>query len=381
MTHRVDCIVGARPNFMKIAPIMKAFAASGGFETRLIHTGQHYDVEMNAVFFDELQIPNPDLNLEIGSGTHTQQTANVMMGLEQAFEANRPDLAVVVGDVNSTLAAALVAAKLQIPLAHVEAGLRSFDRAMPEEINRLITDRVSDLLLTTEHAAIDQLVSEGVARDAVHFVGNVMIDTLLGSLDRARPASVTIASHDKDGAFALAAEQGFGFVTLHRPSNVDRPLQLAALLEALNHISQDLPLVFALHPRTRARFDAERLWDRFDGAEILLTSPLSYLEMIGVMRDAKLAITDSGGVQEETTALGVPCLTVRDNTERPITISEGTNTLVGSSSEALKDAAARVLAGHSKAGRIPELWDGHAAERIVRIVDQYLKAAREHAAA
>lgn len=369
---RVDCIVGARPNFMKIAPIMKAFAESEMIEPRLIHTGQHYDVEMNSVFFDELGIPSPDLNLEIGSGTQTEQTAGVMIALEKALLDQRPDLLLVVGDVNSTVAAALVAAKLQIPLAHVEAGLRSFDLTMPEEINRLVTDRLSALLLTTEKQAEQQLMKEGVALEQIHFVGNVMIDTLLHNLDRAETPAVTMEKYGASQDFVSSASDRYAFVTLHRPSNVDEPNQLSELLHVLARVSEQIPIVFAVHPRTKARMEDAGLADVLRGPKVLMTPPIGYLEMLGLMQNAFVAITDSGGIQEETTALGVPCLTVRDNTERPITISEGTNTLVGSSADALLEAANKVLSGTSKRGNTPELWDGKASARITRILEDYL---------
>ena len=371
---RIDCIVGARPNFVKIAPLMRALKRRDGFDVRLVHTGQHYDIAMNAVFFEELSIPEPDINLEVGSGTQTEQTARIMLDLEKALLCDRPDMLVVVGDVNSTLAAALVAAKLLIPLAHVEAGLRSNDRTMPEEVNRLVTDRLSDLLLTTESEARDNLLREGVAPAQIHFVGNVMIDTLRACLERALPASATLAEHGADPAFRAAASAGYGFVTLHRPSNVDDPVALRGLFEALVDISRDVCLVFALHPRTRATATAADLMGLLSQGRILTTQPLSYLRALGLMRDARLAITDSGGVQEETTALGVPCLTVRDNTERPITVTQGTNTLVGRSPAALRQAVAGILASGGKSGRVPEFWDGRAAERIADHLDAFLRA-------
>jgi UDP-N-acetylglucosamine 2-epimerase (non-hydrolysing) len=372
----VDCIVGARPNFVKIAPILRALSAHGSFQARLIHTGQHYDVAMNAVFFDELAIPNPDINLEVGSGTHTEQTAQIMLGLEKVWASSRPHMVLVVGDVNSTVGAALVAAKLLIPIAHVEAGLRSNDRAMPEEINRLVTDRLSDLLLTTERAAGAQLISEGVAPEQIHFVGNVMIDTLRASLARAIPARQTFAEHGASQEFIASSLAGFGFVTLHRPSNVDNPDKLRGLLEVLVALSRELPLVFGMHPRTKAVVAANNLASFLTEGRMLVTPPLSYLRAIGLMREARLAITDSGGVQEETTALGVACLTVRDNTERPITVTEGTNILVGSSPDALAVAAREVLGREPKPGRIPEYWDGCAAERVAIHVHDFLVASQ-----
>jgi UDP-N-acetylglucosamine 2-epimerase (non-hydrolysing) len=370
---RIDCIVGARPNFVKIAPIMRAFCARDDLSARLIHTGQHYDVAMNAVFFEELGIPDPDINLEVGSGTGTEQTARIMLSLEPVLLANRPDLLLVVGDVNSTLAAALVASKLLIPLAHVEAGLRSYDRSMPEEINRLVTDRLSDLLFTTERSAIDNLVKEGIEPRRITFVGNVMIDTLYACLSRAVPAAVTLSEIETTPELAAdALEHGFAFVTLHRPSNVDDPAKLEQILTALARIARHIPLVFPMHPRTSAMIASGGLDPLLRAARVIVVPPLSYLRAIGLMREARLAITDSGGVQEETTALGVPCLTVRENTERPATVDQGTNTLVGSSPEALVAAAEDALVNGSKKGRVPALWDGRAAERITEEIMDYL---------
>lgn len=372
-SYHIDCIVGARPNFMKIAPILRALDATGRVSHRLIHTGQHYDEAMNSVFFDELGIKAPDINLEIGSGSQTEQTARIMLALEPALLARRPQMVLIVGDVNSTVAAALVAAKLLIPLTHVEAGLRSGDRSMPEEVNRLVTDRLSDLLLTTERDAVEQLKREGSDPANVHFVGNVMIDTLHANLARARPTTETIAKHaGPGGRFPSSIVDGYGLVTLHRPSNVDDPSTLGGLIEALCDISDSLPLVFPMHPRTRQRVESAGIMPMIDAAKILVTPPLGYLHMLGLMRSARLTITDSGGIQEETTALGVPCLTVRNNTERPITISEGTNTLVGASPGALRKAVSETLNGAGKEGRIPELWDGRAAERVANHVLSFL---------
>jgi UDP-N-acetylglucosamine 2-epimerase (non-hydrolysing) len=371
--RKIDCIVGARPNFVKIAPIMAALRSHGGFSTRLIHTGQHYDIAMNAVFFDELRIPPPDVNLEVGSGSGTEQTANTMLKLEPVLLARRPDLLLVVGDVNATVASALVSAKLQIPLAHVEAGLRSNDRAMPEEINRLLTDRLSNLLFVTERAGVDNLVKEGVELNRITFVGNVMIDTLCSCLKRAVPASATLSEIGATPGFAAAAlEKGFALATLHRPSNVDDPAKLAALLSALVQISHRAPLVFPLHPRTKVMIESAGLDQLLVGSSVIVAPPLSYLRAIGLMREAKFVITDSGGVQEETTALGVPCLTVRENTERPITLDEGTNTLIEASLDALIAAVEDILMNGGKKGRIPPMWDGKAAERIVEVISAYL---------
>lgn len=377
---KIDCIVGARPNFVKIAPIMRALARREGLMARLIHTGQHYDFVMNAVFFQELGIPAPDINLEIGSGSGTEQTARIMLALEPVFEAARPDLLMVVGDVNSTVAATLVAAKLGIPVAHVEAGLRSFDRSMPEEINRLVTDRLSDLLFATEKAALENLARENVPLEQVALVGNVMIDSLFACLERAAPPQETFGEIGASPAFLnAAAEKGFGFVTLHRPSNVDDPETLGAMLKALAGISADLPLVFPIHPRTRAVIAKSGLGGLIATDHIVTAPPLSYLRAIGLMRAARLVITDSGGVQEETTALGVPCLTARENTERPITIEEGTNTLIGADPAALTQAVRDILANGGKAGRVPPLWDGKAAERIAEAAHAFLVSRRRAA--
>lgn len=339
---RIDCVAGARPNFVKIAPILRALPAAG-LATRLIHTGQHYDRAMSEVFFAELGIPAPDINLGVGSGSGTTQTAQIMIGLEKVFAEARPDMLLVVGDVNSTLAAALVAAKLLIPTVHVEAGLRSGDWTMPEEVNRVVTDRLSSLLLTTELEAEARLVAEGIARDRIHFVGNVMIDSLVAAVPRAPLAEAIFRDHGATGAFLERAADGFGFATLHRPSNVDDPRRLAGLVEVLAEIADRTPLIFAVHPRTQARIAEHGLGDGLAVPGILTTPPLPYLQAVGVMKAARFVVTDSGGVQEETTALGVPCLTVRDTTERPVTIAEGTNTLVGLSNDALKGAIDDVL--------------------------------------
>ena len=368
----VACVVGARPNFVKIAPIMRAFARRG-LATRLIHTGQHYDVAMNAVFFEELQIPRPDIDLEVGSGTHSEQTARIMLALEPLFKAEIPALVLVVGDVNTTLATALVAAKLGIPLAHVEAGLRSRDRTMPEEINRVLTDAVSDLLFTTEEVAIENLKREGIDPVKAAFVGNVMIDTLFACLERALPPEATFEKACASPTFRSAAANGFALVTLHRPSNVDDPKRLREVLETLVKIAKRLPIVFPIHPRTRDAAARAGLGALLESERILAVEPLGYLAIVGLMRAARLVVTDSGGMQEETTALGVPCLTVRPNTERPITVEAGTNTVVGTDSAALLAAVDMVLAGGGKSGRTPPLWDGRAAERIAERVAAFLE--------
>jgi len=362
---RILNVVGARPNFMKIAPLMRAFAAAPSrFDARLLHTGQHYDEAMKDAFFRQLGIPEPDVDLGVGSGTHAQQTAEIMRRIEPVIDEWTPDVVLVVGDVNSTIASALVAVKKAIPVVHVEAGLRSGDRAMPEEINRVLTDQVSDLLFTTEPDAETNLLREGIDAARIHFVGNVMIDTLLANRGRAVPAEETLtALEDFDGGV-----DNFGVLTLHRPSNVDEPEVLAGLLSVLQEISATTPLVFPIHPRTRARIEAAGLGQALENSAITLTPPLGYLQLLGLMDRARVVLTDSGGLQEETTALGVPCITLRENTERPITVTEGTNTIVGTSAEQIRSCFADIVATGGKRGRVPSLWDGRAAERIADVL-------------
>ncbi|MBI2235910.1 MAG: UDP-N-acetylglucosamine 2-epimerase (non-hydrolyzing) [Magnetospirillum sp.] len=357
----VLCVVGARPNFMKVGPLIPALAACG-LAAPLVHTGQHYDVAMNDRFFAELGLPQPDVNLEVGSGSHAVQTAEIMRRFEPVLDELAPTAVLVVGDVNSTIACALVAAKTGITVVHVEAGLRSFDRTMPEEINRVLTDQISNLLFTTEAGALANLVREGVDPARVFLVGNVMIDTLVANLGRAVPAAATLAAH------GAAFSSGYTLVTLHRPSNVDDPVALAGLVGCLAEMAAEAPVAFPMHPRTRARIAAAGLADRLAGPNIALLPPAGYLEMLGLMRSARLVVTDSGGIQEETTALGVPCLTVRDNTERPITVTDGTNTLVGTDPARVLATFRDTLATGGKAGRIPDLWDGHSAPRIAAVL-------------
>jgi UDP-N-acetylglucosamine 2-epimerase (non-hydrolysing) len=374
LTGPVMCIVGARPNFMKMAPILRALAAhEPPLPALLVHTGQHYDASMSDQLFADLRLPQPDLNLEVGSGSHAQQTAEVMKRFEPALDTYRPSCVLVVGDVNSTLACTLVAVKKGIPVVHVEAGLRSYDRKMPEEINRVLTDQVADRLYTTERSAADNLQREGVATERICFVGNVMIDSLLSNRSLARAASDTLQAHGADPA-VLQHVRGHGVVTLHRPSNVDDAETLGALLGVMNEISQQLPLIFALHPRTRANIDRFNLQALFEQQSMVVLPPQGYLEMLGLMTDATLVLTDSGGLQEETTALGVPCLTLRENTERPITVTHGTNALVGHDIPAIREGVAEILAGRGKRGRVPELWDGHAAERIAADLWHWLQS-------
>ncbi len=370
----VICVVGARPNFMKMAPILRAFSnARPVIPSVLVHTGQHYDEDMSRQFFDDLKLPTPDINLDVGSGTHAAQTAEVMRRFEPVLDARQAAGVLVVGDVNSTLACSLVAVKKGIPVAHVEAGLRSGDRSMPEEINRIITDQIADLLYTTESSAAEHLTHEGIPGERIRFVGNVMIDSLLAHIERAHPAAETLASAGADPR-VLEGPHGYAVVTLHRPSNVDRRELLASLLTTLNEVSTRLPLVFALHPRTRAQISRFELGHLIDPARMVMLPPQGYLEMLGLMKHATTVLTDSGGLQEETTALGVPCLTLRDNTERPITVEQGTNTLVGNDHQAILAGIDDILAAGGKRGRVPPLWDGHAAERIAANLSAWLLA-------
>ena len=368
----VLCVVGARPNFMKMAPILRALAAhEPSLPSLLVHTGQHYDADMNDKLFVDLRLPSPDINLEVGSGTHAVQTAEVMRRFEPVLDAHRPSCVLVVGDVNSTLACTLVASKKGVPVAHVEAGLRSYDRSMPEEINRVLTDQIADLLYTTERVAHDNLAREGIAASRAHFVGNVMIDSLLANRGLAVPPQESLRRGGVDPS-AFDVSRGYGVVTLHRPSNVDDAAALGPLLEVLRDLSERLPLVFALHPRTRGNIERFGLSPLVSGGSIAVLPPQGYLEMLGLMSHASLVLTDSGGMQEETTALGVPCLTLRENTERPITIDQGTNTLVGRDRGAIERAFGEIMSGQGKRGRVPELWDGRAAERIAAHLGDWL---------
>lgn len=369
---KILCVVGARPNFMKIAPIMRAFGRpDSGIRARLLHTGQHYDEEMKKSFFDQLGIPEPDVDLGVGSGSHAEQTAEIMKRFEPELDSWQPDAILVVGDVNSTIACALVASKKGIKVIHVEAGLRSYDREMPEEINRVLTDQISDMLFTTERDAEDNLVREGIDSGRVRFVGNVMIDTLMMNREQAVPARETLAGVDEHDWFGDAAT-GYALVTLHRPSNVDDPAVLQRLLDTLVEISRRLPIVFPVHPRTRDRIDAAGLRRQLQQGRIATLPPLGYKELLGLMESATVVLTDSGGIQEETTALGVPCITLRENTERPVTVTEGTNTIVGSDPGKIMRAFDEVMANGGKRGRVPELWDGHAAERIASEIRRWL---------
>ena len=360
----VICVVGARPNFMKMAPILRAMKSHvPPVPVLLVHTGQHYDKDMSERLFEELDLPRPDINLEVGSASHAVQTAEVMRRFEPVLDHHRPSCVLVVGDVNSTLACTLVAVKKGIPVAHVEAGLRSYDRSMPEEINRILTDQIADRLYTTERSALGNLSREGISADRVSFVGNVMIDSLIANKQHARAPRDTLNACQVDASI-LDHPSGYGVVTLHRPSNVDEPDTLRDLLETLREVAAKVPLVFALHPRTRSNIERFHLLGLIDAATMVLLPPQGYLEMLGLMSGAALVLTDSGGLQEETTALGIPCLTLRDNTERPITVEQGTNILVGRHRNAIVGAVDEILAGKGKHGNVPELWDGSAAERI-----------------
>ncbi|RIK40777.1 MAG: UDP-N-acetylglucosamine 2-epimerase (non-hydrolyzing) [Chloroflexi bacterium] len=361
---RILHVVGARPNFMKVAPIVRALAREPAyFSQLLVHTGQHYDPNMSDIFFEELELPTPDINLEVGSASHAQQTAQVMQRFEPVLLDYQPDWVMAPGDVNSTLACALVAVKLGVKVAHVEAGLRSFDRTMPEEINRLLTDQISDLLLTPSRDGDENLLREGIPPERIHFVGNVMIDTLVRLLPKAEARWPALRD--------LHGLERYVLVTLHRPSNVDDPATLRALIQALDTIAQECAVLFPVHPRTRKRLSDLGL--AAQAARLQLVEPLGYLDFLALQRNAALVLTDSGGIQEETTYLGIPCLTARPNTERPVTITHGTNRLVASTEEALVGAARAALqqprSGATAATR-PELWDGHAAERIVEVLQQ-----------
>jgi UDP-N-acetylglucosamine 2-epimerase (non-hydrolysing) len=349
-------IVGARPNFMKIAPIVDQMKKTSEIQPLLVHTGQHYDAGMSDVFFRDLGIPAPDVHLGVGSGSHAEQTARVMIEFEKVCLAENPDLILVVGDVNSTMACTLVGAKLLIRVAHVEAGLRSFDRTMPEEVNRLVTDALADILFTTSRDADENLLREGVDASKIHFVGNVMIDTLLKQREKAGRLNVLPALGVQPRKYAL--------VTLHRPSNVDDPAVFGGILEALRDIARDIPVIFPIHPRSRKRISEFGL----DLGDVRITDPYGYHEFLNLTSNARVVLTDSGGLQEETTILGVPCLTLRRNTERPVTISAGTNIMVGPEKSRILAAYNRVASGDWKPAGPPELWDGRAAERIVEII-------------
>jgi len=388
-------IVGARPNFMKIAPIIREIKRVNSFHLSpfpfrhlLVHTGQHYDYEMSKVFFEDLELPEPDIYLGVGSGTHAEQTGKVMIEFEKVLIKEKPDLVIVVGDVNSTLACALASVKLDIPVAHVEAGLRSFDRTMPEEINRLLTDQLSDFLFTTSTDADENLKKEGIPKDKIFLVGNVMIDSLLYNLEKAKQSSILYklgltCFNQRNQTNQTDQINPYVLLTLHRPSNVDDKASFLRIINALTEISRHIPIIFPIHPRTRKQLESFGLSSYFvyhdfnsinqtnqidQKDQIKLIDPLGYLDFLNLMMQSRFVMTDSGGIQEETTVLGIPCLTLRDNTERPITISKGTNVLVSSDTQKIIDEAFKILNGKEKKGSCPELWDGKSSERIVNLV-------------
>ena len=361
-------VVGARPNFMKIAPLVREMNRVEGIEQILVHTGQHYDENMSKLFFDDLELPKPDIYLEVGSATHSVQTANIMMKFETILIKEKPDLVLVVGDVNSTIACALVSVKMGIPVAHVEAGLRSFDRNMPEEINRILTDSISEYLFVTEKSGVENLHKEGKEKEKIFLVGNVMIDTLLNNKTKANDSQILQKLGVKATEYAL--------LTLHRPSNVDNKENLTAILDALEKIQESFKIVFPVHPRTFNRIKEFEFGKKYGflnkghekNGNFIISEPLGYLDFLQLMSNAKFVLSDSGGIQEETTVLDVPCLTLRENTERPVTVAQGTNIVVGNSTESIIIESLKILRGESKKGSIPELWDGKAAQRIVGII-------------
>lgn len=361
MPVKLVVVAGARPNFMKVAPLLSALSAAPDFSAVLVHTGQHYDYAMSGSFFQDLGLPEPDYHLEAGSGSHAQQTGEILKRIEPVLASEKPDGIIVVGDVNSTVAGALAASKLGIQVIHAEAGLRSFDRSMPEEINRMATDAISDLFLVTEESGRRNLLREGAAAERIHMVGNLMIDSLRRHLDRALRSDIR---------GRVVAESRFGLVTLHRPANVDSKEQLTEILGALNEIAEELPLYWPVHPRTRSRLEAG---DLRPSGNVRLLEPLGYLEFLSLEAQSAVVMTDSGGVQEETTALGVPCLTIRENTERPVTVERGTNRLAGVSRASILDAW-RQLQANPKAGEVPPFWDGQAGERCVEALRKHFGA-------
>ena len=358
---KICLIAGARPNFMKIAPLMREMRTYPEIQPFLVHTGQHYDQKMSKLFFEELQIPKPDIDLGVGSASHASQTAQIMIAFEQILLQERPDLVVVVGDVNSTIGCALPAVKLQVPVAHVEAGLRSFDKSMPEEINRILTDAISDYLFVTELSGKANLLREGISEDTIYFVGNVMIDTLLANKARAEQSVILDTLGLEEREYAL--------LTLHRPSNVDVRQTFLRIVDALEEIQKKHTIIFPVHPRTQRRIQEFGFQQRVESMPNLhIIEPLGYLDFLKLMAKSAFVLTDSGGIQEETTILSVPCITLRENTERPITMTEGTNILVGTDTGRIIEASSTVLSRHVHTSNMPQLWDGHAAQRIVTIL-------------
>ena len=370
MRKKILFVVGARPNFMKVAPVLEAVRtlASDQFDTMLVHTGQHYDANMSDVFFRDLEMPKPDRFLGVGSGTHAEQTAKVMIGMESLIKEIEPKLVMVAGDVNSTLATTIVAAKSECPLGHIESGLRSFDRSMPEEINRIVADEFSRFCFVTEPSGLKNLDCEGIGKERIFYVGNTMIDSVVKYLPAARKRFQELKSRLEIDA------KNYALITLHRPSNVDEPDQLIKFLELFEHMSKFAPrIVFPIHPRTRKQLEVFNMMDRIrKNSSLLLIDPVGYLEFLALQDAATVVLTDSGGVQEETTALGVPCITLRENTERPITVEQGSNELFGLDMPRVLESCAKAFAGQWKVSRIPDLWDGHAAERIVNVLQKEL---------
>jgi UDP-N-acetylglucosamine 2-epimerase (non-hydrolysing) len=361
---KIVVVAGARPNFIKIAHLVRQLKRDKSFESRLVHTGQHYDFEMSEVFFQELEIPKPDVFLGVGSGSHAEQTAKIISAFEKILLSDRPDLVIVAGDVNSTLACSLTAAKLNIKVAHIEAGLRSFDRTMPEEINRIVTDTLSSIHFVSEQSGLDNLRREGIDMKNVHLVGNTMID----------PPSYKVKTIDRSKVLKKLdlKSRDYGVLTLHRPSNVDSPESLDAVFQILESVTKRLPLVYPIHPRTRASLKAHNMLERFSSLNgLMITEPLGYVDFIKLVKESRFALTDSGGIQEETTWLRVPCLTMRDTTERPSTITLGTNKLVGTDANEISRSVDQILKGKWKKGRIPKYWDGKTAERIVELLRKY----------
>jgi len=362
---KILVIAGARPNFMKIAPIMHAMKASERLEPILVHTGQHYDVQMSSMFFDELQIPLPDISLEVGSDTQARQVARIMERFEPVCEEQKPQAILVVGDVNSTMACSIVAAKMGIRIIHVEAGIRSRDRSMPEEINRMVTDAISDILLPPSRDAVENLLAEGHAASKIHLVGNIMIDTLLNSKTKIEDSDILEKLGIKQGAFVS--------LTLHRPSNVDNEKNFRKILSALEVIQQEIPIVFPIHPRTRKMIDELGLGDYIAGMKnLILSEPMGYFDFGRLISASRFVLTDSGGIQEETTVYGIPCITLRENTERPVTAWEGTNELAGCDTQKIISFARLIMDGQWKKGKVPDLWDGHTAERIIAVLEKEL---------
>ncbi len=362
MSHKkIALVVGARPNFMKSAPLMKELAVNGTcFDTVLIHTGQHYDHKLSQLFFDELKMPRPDIYLGVGSASHAQQTAKIMIELENYFSGIKPDLVVVFGDINSTMATALVASKMGIKIAHVEAGLRSFDHRMPEEINRIVTDRLSDYLFVSEESGLVNLEKEGVAKNRIFFTGNIMIDSLVSHLEIAGKSDIL-------NKLSLQPHKYIA-MTMHRPSNVDEPETLKNLMAVIKKISRRMPIVFPCHPRTKNRIDEFGIFEGEQHNGLKMIEPLGYLDFLRLQSQSNFVLTDSGGIQEETTYLKIPCITMRENTERPSTVEIGTNVITGVDPQKIMESAFAVLDGKFKSGNIPELWDGHTAERIVAVL-------------